>query len=337
MKSLSIKDIANLANVSITTVSFILNGKAREKRISEDVIKKVEDIIKEHHYSPNLVARSLRTGNTKIIGLIVEDISNPFFSGIARFIEDKAYKKGYKISYSSTENNLNKAKDLISMYKLRQADAYIVAPVPGIEEDIQLLLDDNKPVVLFDRNLPGLQTNYVGVNHFNGTYEATSHLINQKKKKKIAFITVDLDVEQVNDRFNGYKQALSDSGIALNEDLVVKIPFNQSAEDTEKQLTLFFEHNKDADSALFATNYLAISGLVAFKTMGKNINDQFEIVAYDDHDIFKLHTPAITAVYQPIEEIAEKIIDLVLERLTSKSKVSEKSRSYILPTKLIVR
>lgn len=336
MKSLSIKDIANLANVSITTVSFILNGKAREKRISEDVIKKVETIIKEHNYKPNLVARSLRTGNTKIIGLIVEDISNPFFSGIARLIEDKAYKKGYKISYSSTENNIDKAKGLISMFKLRQADAYIIAPFPGIEKDIQSLLDDNKPVVLFDRNLPGLNANYVGVDHFNGAYEATKYLIN-KKKNKIAFITVDLDVKQISDRFEGYRAALTDAEIPFNETLVVKAPFNQPNDEMEEQLTVFFDNNKDVDAVFFATNYLAISGLSALKRMKKAINDQFEVVSYDDHDIFKLHTPAITAVSQPIEEIADKIIDLILERLSSKTKIDEKNENIILSTKLIIR
>ena len=113
MKPASIKDIASKANVSITTVSFILNGKAEKMRISKAVIERVQAVIKEFEFKPNQIARSLRTGNTKTIGLIVEDISNPFFASIARKIEDKAYKKGYKISYSSTENDVAKAKDLI--------------------------------------------------------------------------------------------------------------------------------------------------------------------------------------------------------------------------------
>ncbi len=131
MKALSIKDIALKANVSITTVSFIINGKAKEKAISDAVIKKVQQIIIDSGYKPNQIARSLRTGNSNIIGLIIEDISNSFFSKIARLIEDKAYKKGYKIIYSSTENNVDKAKELINMFKSRKVDAYIISPIKG--------------------------------------------------------------------------------------------------------------------------------------------------------------------------------------------------------------
>jgi LacI family transcriptional regulator len=144
-KALSIKDIALKAGVSITTVSFILNGKAKEKAISDVVTQKVEKIIAELGYKPNQLARSLRTGNSNIIGLIVEDISNPFFASIAKMIEYKAYKKGYKIIYSSTENEVAKAKDLINMFKSRKVDAYIISPVKGIEEDIQALIHDHKP------------------------------------------------------------------------------------------------------------------------------------------------------------------------------------------------
>src|SRR5690349_20395221 len=209
MKPASIKDIAGKANVSITTVSFILNGKAEQMRISKAVIEKVNAIIKELDFKPNQIARSLRTGNTQTIGLIVEDISNPFFASIARKIEDKAYKKGYKISYSSTENDPVKAKELIEMFKSRQVDAYIIAPVPGIENDIRQLLAERIPVVIFDRNLPDMEVNCVVVDNFNGTYIATKHLID-RGKRNIAFVTVDLHVDQINNRFLGYEKALED-------------------------------------------------------------------------------------------------------------------------------
>ncbi|RZL17777.1 MAG: LacI family transcriptional regulator, partial [Pedobacter sp.] len=185
MKTLSIKDIAVKAGVSITTVSFIINGKAKEKSISEAVIKKVEEIIKESGYKPNQIARSLRTGNSNIIGLIIEDISNSFFSRIARLIEDKAYKKGYKIIYSSTENNVEKAKELINMFKSRKVDGYIISPTKGIEDDIKVLLADNKPVILFDRNLSELETHYVGADHFKASYQSIESFIKKGKKQGI--------------------------------------------------------------------------------------------------------------------------------------------------------
>lgn len=323
MKPASIKDIAHKASVSITTVSFIVNGKAEQMRISKKVIERVQAIIDECDFVPNQVARSLRTGNTKTIGLIVEDISNPFFGSIARKIEDKAYKKGYKISYSSTENDPVKAKELIEMFKSRQVDAYIIAPVPGIENDIKQLLAEKIPVVIFDRNLADLEVNFVVVDNFNGTYMATKHLID-KGKKNIAFVTVDVHVDQMNNRFYGYKKALEDHRIPYNKQIYSEISFDSNDDNTNAQLMLLFEKNPEIDAVLFSTNYLAIKGLGVLKQINKPINDDFTIVSYDDHDVFRLHTPPISVVDQPIEEIAERIIDIVLHELIAGSKTSAK-------------
>lgn len=333
MKALSIKDIALKANVSITTVSFIINGKAKEKSISEAVIEKVEKIIIESGYKPNQIARSLRTGNSNIIGLIVEDISNSFFAKIARLIEDKAYKHGYKIIYSSTENDIEKAKDLINMFKSRKVDAYIISPIKGLEEDIQVLLNDNKPVILFDRNLPGVNTNYVGSNHFSASYQSIRNFIDEGKKN-IALVTTDIDVQQINERFEGYRNALLEHKMPFREELVLKIHFNQDETATIKQIKNLFDTEK-IDAVLFATNYLAISGLKVLKLTNKKIGPDFSVIAYDDHEVFELHTPGISSVQQPLEEIAETVIKLILNQLSTKTKLP--SQQVIIPAKLILR
>lgn len=333
MKAISIKDIALKANVSITTVSFIINGKAKEKAISDAVIKKVQQIISESGYKPNQIARSLRTGNSYIIGLIIEDISNSFFSRIARLIEDKAYKKGYKIIYSSTENKVEKAKELIHMFKNRHVDAYIISPIKGIESDIQMLLDENKPVILFDRNLPNLNTNYVGANHAVASYQATERFIKQGKRH-IALVTTDIDVQQIAERFDGYKKAITTYALHFQQDLVLKIPFNQAEVNTMQQIKDLLM-NPQIDSVLFATNYLAISGLKVIKQMGKKLDENFSVIGYDDHEAFELHTPSISTIQQPLEEIAETIIKLILTQLSSKTKLP--NQQIIIPAKLILR
>lgn len=337
MKPLSIKDIAKKANVSITTVSFILNGKAEKMRISQDMIAKVEKIIKELGFRPNQVARSLRTGNTKTLGLIVEDISNPFFASIARFIEDKAYKHGYKIIYSSTENNLEKAKGLIRMFKSRQVDGYIIAPMIGMEEDIKGLLMDRTPVVVFDRHLPGLEVSTVLVDNIKGTYMATQSLIEQDKKN-IAFVTVDVEVEEIKDRHAGYEKALKASKIKPDKKLFKSIPFAHTAEETTGELVEFFTSNPQIDAVLFATNYLAVRGLFCFKEMHKPIDKDFKVIAFDDHDIFKLHSPTISAVDQPIEEIADEVISLILKELSLVNSFEEhEHKQVVLSSRLIQR
>ena len=333
-KAPSIKDIAKIANVSITTVSFIINGKAVEKNISTAVIKRVEEIIIAQGYKPNQVARSLRTGNSKIIALMVEDISNPFFAGIARLIEEKAYKKGYKIIYSSTENDAARTNELIQLFKSRQVDAYIISPVQGTEKIIQELSDEKKPVVLFDRYLPSISANYVGVDHFKASYDATAGFANLNQKH-IALVTVDLEVEQITDRHAGYQQALADHHLTYQEELVLKVPFNQPREETIAQLVELFKTNVTIDAVLFATNYLAISGLSALRSINKVVNDSFRVIAYDDGDVFKLHSPQISAVSQPLEEIADQIISLLFLQLSSTTAVPPEK--IILPAKLIIR
>jgi LacI family transcriptional regulator len=334
IKALSIKDIAKKANVSITTVSFIMNGKGIEKNISTPVIERVEKIIADDGYRPNQIARNLRMGTSKIIGLIVEDISNPFFAGIARLIEDKAYKRGYKIIYSSTENQPEKTKELINLFRSRQVDAYIIAPSEGAEADIQGLLLENRPVVLFDRYLSALDVNYVGIDNFNASYEAVKQFATNNKKN-IALVTVDMDIEQINDRLKGYKQALLDHQIEFRDELIIKTPFNQTKAETIHQLVSLFETHPEVDAVLFATNYLAISGLLALKQMNKMVNDGFSVIAYDDGDVFQLHTPQISAVVQPLDEISDHIINLIFQQLASKELLA--AQKVILSAKIINR
>ncbi|MGJ1206515.1 LacI family DNA-binding transcriptional regulator, partial [Sphingobacterium lactis] len=130
-KRILISDIAKNLGVSVTTVSFILNGKAKEKRISEGLTKRVLDYVKKVGYKPNQLAQSLRTGQSKILGLIVEDISNPFFSNVAKYIERIAYDNGYHIIYCSMDNDETKAKELIQLFYDRQVDGYIITPPEG--------------------------------------------------------------------------------------------------------------------------------------------------------------------------------------------------------------
>ena len=141
-KVFSIIDIAKQLNISQTTVSFVVNGKAKEKRISNELSEKVLKFVAKVGYKPNLLARSLRTGKTNMIGLMVENIANPFFANLARLIEDNAYKKGYKILYCSTDNNSTKAWDLIQLFRDRHVDGYIIAPTEAIEEDIKSLANE---------------------------------------------------------------------------------------------------------------------------------------------------------------------------------------------------
>lgn len=330
MSKKSISDIAKELDVSVTTVSFILNGKAKEKRISERLTKKVLEYIEEVGYRPNPLARGLRTGKTLTIGLMVENISNPFFSKIARRIEEEAHKNGYKILYCSTDNDPVKTKELISMFRERQIDGYIISPPIGIEKDIESLMKAGIPVVLFDRKLENINIDSVVTDNYNSTYNATKHLA--ENYKAIGLITLESNQSQMHDRLMGYQRATED--LNLNSS-VKKIPYALTEVEIQQEITDYLKTNPSLDALVFATNYLGINGLKAIHTLDSQKINELGIVAFDNHDLFELHTPTITAISQPVNEIANTAIRLLLHKL--KKSTPEYTEQITLAAELQVR
>jgi len=333
-KKISIHDIAKQLNVSAATVSFVLNGKAAQKRISEELEKKILKHVKQLGYRPNSVAKSLRTGKSMIIGMLVEGIADPFFSGIARIVEERAYKLDYKIFYASTENDVKITKDLIGAFRDTQVDGYIIVPPPGVEDEIKALMDDNLPVVLFDRYFPGLPTYNVLVDNFDGVYKAMQHFF-QNGYGNIGFVTISSSQTQMRDRLNGYLHTINES--RLNP-FVKMIGFELST-DQEKitnEIKQFIEAHPGLDAILFATNYLAISGLEAIKQLQLSIPDDIAVIGFDDNTHFSLFSPSITAVAQPVKEISEQIMHQLLTCLSNTERKPEK-KTIVLSTQLVIR
>lgn len=331
-KKITIVEIAKDLNISKTTVSFVLNGKARARHISKKQEEIILAYIEKIGYRPNQSAQELRTGRTKMICMLVEDISDPFFSSIARFIEDNAYKNGYKILYVSTENDTQKTIDLIEMCRNRQVDGYIIAPPLGIEMRINDLIDDGFAVVLFDRTLPGIEVNNVIVDNYKGSYIAIKHLINNGYNN-IAMVTVASNQIQILERQRGYIQALDEIG---QPHLINKVIYHGKKAKSISEIQQFLDSHRQIDAVFFTTNYIADSGLESIKNLQLRIPEDLSVVVFDDHNLFRLFTPSITAISQPIKEISEQIINLMLE-LLSDSTVKKEVKTIVLPTTLIIR
>lgn len=332
-QKLSILDIARALAVSPTTVSFILNGKAKEKRISEKLEKEVLEYVEKTGYKPNSLARSLRTGKTNTIGLVVESIANPFFANIARAIEEKAYQNGYRILYSSTGNSVGRTKEILNTLRDQHVDGYIISPPPGLESAVQELVDSGKPVVLFDRNLPGIKVDSISIDNFESMHEATKQLVIEGFQK-VALVTLDSTQSQMLDRRKGYEKCLITAGLPK---IILEVTFTQSQNEMTKAIQEFLSQNSDIDSLLFSTNYLAVSGLRAVRSLGKRIPEDFGIIAFDDHDVFDLYNPSITAIAQPITEIAESLMIRLIKRLDEDDAAIQGAEKIMLPGQLIVR
>tara|TARA_R110002050_G_scaffold261165_5_gene401149 strand:- start:552 stop:1592 length:1041 start_codon:yes stop_codon:yes gene_type:complete len=331
----SIKDIAKNMEVSVTTVSFVLNGKAEEKKISKAVTKKILDYVKKIKYKPNQTAQSLRTGKSKIIVFMVEDISNYFFAKLARIMEDIAYKKGYKVLFCSNENNDEKSIDLIDLFKDRQIDGYIIIPSEGIKSKIEELIDERLPVILFDRYFPELDTNYVVVDNKEASYNATKHLIDNNFQH-IGFVTTDVQQTQMMDRLNGYKEAINEAGLEENIIKTSLQDVNITNGGEENNIKKFLEKTPQLDALYFATNYLALRGLKVLNEDFPDYINKLGIITFDDLDFFEIYRPTISAVSQPFSEIAQTLMNLMLSLLKNDIKASSITQIK-LKTNLVIR
>lgn len=321
MKRVSLKDIARIAGVSPSTVSFVLNGKAKQMRISETLASKIMEVAKKEGYHPNPVAVSLRTGKSQILGLIVETISGNFFASLSRIIEEEAARYGYKIVYTSTENNRQKGKELIGMLSQRQVDGYIITPTPGMEEDIKELIADNKPVVLMDSYFPGVDVPHVLVNNYEGVMKGMAHLI-EKGYRRIGFVTVDLNLVQMEERLKAYHDSMHKAGLTT-DDLVLTLKYEDDKEIGIQQVTSFIQNTSDLEAVFFATNYLGLLGLESIHRLGLKLPDDLAMICFDDHDVFRLYPPGITCIRQPAEEIAKTALELLMNQLGKGSSTGE--------------
>lgn len=313
MKKITIKDIAKEAGVSVSTVSFVINGKGNKMGISESVILKVQKLVADLGYKPNVNASSLRTGKTQSIVFLVEDISNPFFSTFARVIEEEASKYDYRVFYFSTYNNNESTKLLLKRLAQENADGFVITPTENLKEEIDFLVKDKRPVVLIDRYFEGQNVSFVSIDNYDGAFQATKTLID-KGCKNIALVTSLNGMVQMESRKSGYIDALKQHSV-FDPNLILITDFLEKEEDRVNDIVALLEKNKKIDGVLFLSNYLGFAGLLAMRKLGLKIPQDVSVICFDDVDSFRIHSPAISVVAQPINEMGKKVIDLLMAQI----------------------
>ena len=314
MKRTSLKDVAREAGISTSAVSFILNGRAQEMRISKELEKKVKAIAGKLGYTPNQVAVSLRTGHSRLIGLVVESIAGHFFGLLAKIIEEQAAEAGYKLLYSSTENKAQRGVEILRMFSQHQVDGYLVTPAKGMEKEIENIAGHKKPVVLIDSYFPNDTLSHVLVDNYKGMMMGMNHLYEQGYEN-IVFVTVKLPLIQMEERKLAFKDALMARNIRNVNEKILEISFNTPPEEVTKQVRKFIRSKRPIDAVFFATNYLGIPGLEAIQQEGLSMPRDIAMICFDDHELFRLFPNGITAIRQPIPEIAKTAINLLIKQL----------------------
>jgi LacI family transcriptional regulator len=322
-KKVSLKDIAEKAGVSVTTVSIVLNGRAKDMKISDAMARKILALGEKMNYRPNHFAKGLRTGKTNTIGLIVDDISNYFFGHLANIVEEEADKLGYTVMFCSSENNEGKSRHILNMLVDKHMDGYIIAPTKAMLPELEKLVKEKKPAVLIDRYYQQLDSSYVTIDNVNGSLEAVNYLA-KKGYRRIALVTNLTDQLQMIQRMEGYQQGLNQNHLQLDQQIIKKIPFGLTDEKVVKEIKDFVELNENKmDAIFFTSNNLGVAGLEALRSIEKRIPDDISVICFDDNDLFRLGMPGISVVSQPIKDIAKKAVEILIQQINQRSTTVE--------------
>jgi LacI family transcriptional regulator len=332
-KKVSIKDIAKRVGVSTALVSYVLNNKEKEARVGKQVAEKVRRVARSLNYQPNLIARSLQSGRTHTLGLIVADISNPFFSYIARVIEDEANRHGYTVIIGSSDEQASKSASLIGAFLNRQVDGLIIAPAEQTERQLQNLLNDRFPFVLIDRYFDGMNANTVHIDNYQSSYHAVEKLI-RNGYCGIGMMAYDTDLPHMQERIRGYTAALKQNGIRARRNWLRKAGYTNLDKDVQNGLREVLTGKDAPDAFFFATNSLAISGLKYIYREGIRVPEELGIISFDESDAFDFFYAPVSYVRQSIEDIGKRALDILMNQIKNPN---GKKEHVIIETRLIER
>lgn len=331
----TIKDIARNLNVSVGLVSTVLNGRSDELRISEKMQKKVLEEAKRLNYTPNLAAKSLRTGKLNTIGVLFPDISNPFFAKLARHIENAADHHGYNIIFSSSDEDAKKFETQVYDLRNGKVDGFILFPPPGSDHVVQDLVKAKVPLVLVDRNFKDIKTTNILINNYQSSKNATNHLLEQNFQKIVHF-TVNLELEIMKERLRGFSDSLQEKNIPVleNNNLFV-FNFPTLEEDIASCMDKLMGSDRKPDAIFCSTNKITVMVLDILKDKNISIPSDVALLSFDDPEFFRLMAPSITGLAQPLNKMGEKAVNCLLQRFNKKSK--GEPENYLFDAELIVR
>jgi LacI family transcriptional regulator len=311
-KTPTIYDVAREARVSVFTVSAVINKKSH---VGAPLKRRVDAAINRLNYRPNSLAQSLANERTRTIGVIVPDISNPFFPMLVRGAEDAAQKRGYSILLCNSDGLLEKEEVYLDLLVARRVDGILLTKSPGElnQRTISLLSNMKVPTVLMMRTYPSLTDDAVITDDQQGSFEAVSHLA-RIGHRTIAMVGGPLDVNG-RARLQGFKKALKAANLTFNPKLVYEGDY-QIDSGHRAGLSLL-PHRPEA---VFVANFLMTVGfLQAAQEMGMRCPEDFGLVTFDDYPWLRLFDPPLTAMELPKYEVGQMATDRLLDRIEGKA------------------
>src|SRR6056297_2519287 len=329
---ITLKTIAAQLGLTPTTVSRVLSGKGDQYRISEKTQRRVRELAAKLNFSPNQVARGLRLSKTLTIGLVVPDISNPYFATIAHHVAAEARQRGYSILLCDSQEDTRHEIEAIQLIRSRNVDGLVLCPVGVSDEHLAELVEGDLPVVLVDRYHPNLAIPSVASDNACGARVATEYLIRHGHNRIACFQGLP-DSAPNRERVFGYREALAQHDIPIDEELIVGDSFAQRSGYVATRLLL---HAEAKFTAIFAmSNQIALGALQAVSEEGLNIPNDVSIIAFDDSPYAPYLATPMTTVKQRNDEMGQIAVQLLFARLESHK--SSPTQGLLLPTRLIER
>jgi LacI family transcriptional regulator len=326
--TVTIRDVAQAAGVSVATVSRVVSGSSHH--VKPGTRERVVAAVARLRYQPNLVARGLKKRVTHTVGLIVPDISNPFFPAIARGMEDVAHRAGFGVLLCNTYEDLAKERAYLTLLDTRMVDGMIFATV-GSAAHVRMLRKRGVPAVLIARVPERVGVDAVLVDNRRGTREATEHLL-KLGHRQIAFIGGPPTLPDATERRAGYEQALTTAGIAVTPALIHDGGFR--AEGGATAVDALLEQGVPFTAIVAANDLMAIGAMQRLRRRGRRIPEDVAIVGFDDITFASLVEPRLTTVAQPKYRMGRLAMERLLDLLAGGDR---KPRRIVLEPKLVVR
>lgn len=325
----TIKDVAKRAGVSPVTVSRVINNAGN---VSVATREKIERAIEELGYVPSVAARSLRSKRTRSLALVVPDITNPFWTTVARGVEDTAQSRDYSVFLYNTDENPAKQERCLGAVVAQQVDGVIIAPYDSDAQNLAPLRKRNILTVIIDRRIEGWDVDLVYGDSLSGAKALVQHLI-RLGHKRIAMISGPANTSTAEDRVAGYCMALAEAGISIEPRL---IKWGEYRITSGEELTHQLLDEGLNPTAIFAANqFIALGVIQALGKRGLRIPQDIALVCFDDLPYVSRLFPFLTVVVQPAYDMGVNAAQLLLSRLDSE--MSLQPRHIVLPTRLIVR
>ena len=322
------KDVAERAGVSVTTVSHVLN---KTRYVTRSSVRRVENAFKSLGYQPNALARSLRRKETRMLGMIVPDNSNPYFAELARSIEDACFECDYNVILCNSDEDPAKERAYLSLLTEKRVDGIVFVSSGNDRSAVQALMQHKIPVVVLDRELKGTRCDSIVVDNRLGGRQATLHLIHGNHRR-IGCICGPKNLTSAKERLQGYHDALSTVRLPADPKLIEPGNFHIEGGYAAMQALLDLPNRI---TAVFASNDLmAIGALRGIAARGLRVPADVAIVGFDGIALGRYTEPPLTTVAQPIREIGKLATELVLARVNGERKQPQTHR---LKTSLVVR